>query len=76
MSEQKQSQQAFLQEAKEALDVTWDTLAVKAGIVPRTLKKYRLPDDSSNHRAMPSLARDAIQRLLDDHAKKNRKTAA
>lgn len=76
MTEHDQAQQAFLQAAKDALCMTWDDLAVAAGIVPRTFKNYRLPDDSKNHRAMPSLARDAVQRLLDDHAKKNRNTAA
>jgi hypothetical protein len=76
MSEQAQGQQAFLQAAKDSLGMTWDELAVAAGIIPRTFKNYRLPDDSKNHRAMPSLARDAVQRLVDDRAKKNRKKAA
>jgi hypothetical protein len=76
MSEREQAQQDFLREAKATLGLTWDDLAVKAGIVPRTFQNYRLPDDSANHRTMPRLAREAIQRLLDDHAKKNRKKAA
>jgi len=76
MSEQGQAQQAFLQAAKDTLGMTWDEIAVAAGIIPRTFKNYRLPDDSKNHRAMPSLARDAVQRLLDDHAKKNRRKVA
>jgi len=76
MSEQEQGQQEFLQAAKDTLGMTWDELAVAAGIVPRTLKNYRLPDDSKNHRTMPNLARHAVQRLLDDHARKNRKKAA
>lgn len=76
MSEQEQSQQEFLRGARATLGLTWDDLAVNAGIVPRTFKNYRLPDGSTNHRTMPSLARDAIQRLLDEHAKKNRKKAA
>lgn len=71
-----QPQQEFLQIAKETLGLTWDELAEEAGIVPRTFKNYRLPDDSKNHRAMPRLARDAIQRLLDAHARKNSKKAA
>lgn len=76
MSDQAQAQQAFLLAAKDTLGMTWDALAVAAGIVPRTFKNYRLPDGSKNHRAMPSLARDAVQRLLDDHAKKNRTKAS
>jgi aspartate carbamoyltransferase catalytic subunit len=76
MSEQEQAQQGFLQEAKAALGLTWDELAEQAGIAPRALKNYRLPDESQNHRSMPSLARRAVQQLLDVHAKKNRKKAA
>lgn len=76
MSDQTLGQQAFLQAAKDTLGLTWDEIAVQAGIVPRTFKNYRLPDDSKNHRSMPSLARAAVQRLLDEHAKKIRKKAA
>jgi hypothetical protein len=76
MSEQEQPQQEFLQAAKTALSLTWDELAEQAGIAPRALKNYRMPDDSQNHRRMPSLAHRAIQQLLDVHAKRNRKKAA
>jgi CO/xanthine dehydrogenase Mo-binding subunit len=58
------TQQAFLQAAKAALDLDWDTLAVRAGIAPRALKSYRLPATSSGYREMPRLARDAIEDLL------------
>jgi hypothetical protein len=76
VSEQEQSQQEFLHAAKAALGLTWDELAEQSGIAPRALKNYRMPDDSQNHRGMPSLARRAVQQLLDAHAKKNRKKAA
>lgn len=76
MSEQEQRQQEFLQAAKAELGLTWDELAEQSGIAPRALKNYRMPDDSQNHRGMPSLARRAVQQLLDAHAKKNRKKAA
>jgi aspartate carbamoyltransferase catalytic subunit len=76
MSEQEQAQQEFLQETKATLGLTWDELAEQAGIAPRALKNYRMPDGSQNHRSMPSLARRAVQQLLDAHAKKNRKKAA
>ena len=76
MSEHEQPQQEFLQAAKASLGLTWDELAEQAGIAPRALKNYRMPDDSQNHRGMPSLARRAIQQLLDIHAKKNRKKVA
>ncbi|MCW7540395.1 hypothetical protein OOT46_21410 [Aquabacterium sp. A7-Y] len=71
-----QSQQAFLHEAKATLGLTWDELAEQAGIAPRALKNYRMPDRSQNHRGMPSLARRAVQQLLDAHAQKNRRKAA
>lgn len=76
MSEQEQTQQEFLQAAKAELGLTWDELAEQSGIAPRALKNYRMPEDSQNHRGMPSLARRAVQQLLDAHAKKNRKKAA
>ncbi len=76
MSKQGQSQQEFLQAAKATLGLTWDALAVQAGIEPRALKNYRMPDDSQNHRGMPKLARRAIEQLLSAHEKKNRKKAA
>lgn len=64
MSEQ--TQLDFLQAAKDALNVTWDELAEAAGIAPRALKTYRMPPTSNDYRSMPSLARDAISRLLKD----------
>ncbi|MES2951285.1 MAG: hypothetical protein V4858_22360 [Pseudomonadota bacterium] len=74
--EQVESQQSFLQVAKAELGLTWDALAIAAGIEPRALKNYRLPDESQNHRGMPKLARRAIEQLLLAHEKKNRKRAA
>lgn len=62
---QAQSQQDFLHEAKASLGLTWDALAVAAGIEPRALKNYRMPDESQNHRCMPRLARRAIDQLLE-----------
>lgn len=76
MNEQEQSQQDFLQAAKAALGLTWDALAGQAGIAPRALKNYRMPDGSQNHRSMPSLAWRAVQQLLDAHAKKSRRKVA
>lgn len=75
MSQQEPSQQEFLQAAKTILGLTWDALAVEAGIEPRALKNYRMPDDSQNHRGMPKLARRAIEQLLSAHETKNRKAA-
>ena len=73
--EQVVSQQFFLQAAKAALGMTWDALAVAAGIEPRALKNYRMPDGSQNHRGMLKLARRAIEPLLLAHEKTNRKKA-
>lgn len=73
MNEKEPSQQEFLHAAKAALGLTWDELAEQSGIAPRALKNYRMPDDSQNHRGLPSLARRAVQQLLDAHTKKNRK---
>lgn len=66
---QVQGQQLFLQAAKAEPGMTWDALAVAAGIEPRALKNYRMPDGSQNHRGMPKLARRAIEQLLLMHKK-------
>ena len=76
MSQQEQSQREFLHAAKAALGLTWDELAEHSGIAPRAFKNYRMPEGSQNHRGMPSLAKRAVQQLLDEHARKNRKKAA
>ena len=72
--EQVESQQAFLHAVKAELGVTWDALAVAAGIAPRALKNYRMPDGSQNHRGMPRLARRAIEQLLTENKKTTRKS--
>lgn len=69
---EKQSQQDYLKAAKATLDVEWDDLAKMAGIKPRALKTYRMPDSSKDHRRLPDLARRAIDGLLADHQKKIR----
>jgi hypothetical protein len=74
--DQVESQQSFLHAAKSELGLTWDALAVAAGIEPRALKNYRMPDESQNHRGMPKLARRAIEQLLTEHQKKSRKKSA
>lgn len=65
-----QSQQEYLKAAKAVLGVKWDALAEMAGINPRALKTYRMPDTSKDHRAFPDLARRAIDELLFKHQKK------
>lgn len=70
-----QSQQDYLKAAKATLDVEWDVLAEMAGIKPRALKTYRMPDSSNDHRALPDLARRAIDGLLADHQEKIQKAS-
>lgn len=65
------TQQAYLKAAKETLGVRWDDLATMSGIHPRALKTYRLPDESKGSRLMPSLAKEAIERLLVNHRGKS-----
>lgn len=69
------SQQEYLKEAKATLGVEWDTLAEMAGIKPRALKTYRMPDGSKDHRSLPDLARRAIDVLLANHKKKMQKSS-
>jgi len=76
MKVEQQSQQEYLQEAKATLGMQWDAFAQAAGIEPRAFKNYRLPEGSKGHRAMPNLARVAIDRLLEQHARKNSRKAA
>ena len=72
---EEQSQQDYLRAAKAALGLEWDDFATLAGIKPRAFKTYRMPDDSKDHRPLPTLARAAIDRLLADHKKKMRKAS-
>ena len=64
MTPPRQSQQDFLQAAKAALGVDWDTLALRSGIKPRALKNYQLPESSKGFRVMPDLARAAVEDLI------------
>lgn len=64
-----------MQAAKATLGVDWNTFATLAGIKPRAFKTYRMPDTSKDHRALPDLARRAIDGLLSAHKKKIRKAS-
>lgn len=73
-----QSQQAFLQAAKDELkkvhpDLTWDKFAELVGIPPLTFKGYRLPEDSSNYRTMDKFKRKSVEDLLKRTRKKSPK---
>lgn len=63
------TQKVYLSDVKKVLEarygrLTWDEMALKAGIEPRTLKTYRMPESSADYRAMPQLAKQAIETLL------------
>jgi len=63
------SQRTFLSDAKHRLSMrhpklTWNRLAELAGIEPRALKTYRMPEGSPDYRVMPKLVRAAIEDLV------------
>jgi hypothetical protein len=66
----KEAQKNQISQIKKALElrfgkrITWDELAEMAGIEPRTLKTYRMPESSADYRHMPQLAKQALERLL------------
>ncbi|MDH0342079.1 hypothetical protein [Chromobacterium haemolyticum] len=72
---EEQSQQAYLKAVKTELGVEWDELAERAGIKPRALKTYRMPATSKDFRTMPSLAHDAISRVLQEHRLRMKKAS-
>ena len=70
----KQPQKVFLTAVKlklsklEGRDLTWDEVAGMAGIEPRALKTYRVPESSADYRAMPPVVEAAIKGLLERRA--------
>ena len=65
------SQKSWLSSVKRELskhipDLTWDSFAKLAGVEPRALKTYRMPENSADYRSMPSVTRAAIEKLLRD----------
>lgn len=68
-------QQAYLKAIKDEIGLEWDALADLAGIKPRALKTYRMPETSKDHRTLPDLAKAALERVLQDHRKRAKKTA-
>ena len=68
------TQKEFLSALKKALEgklgkLTWDDMAARAGIEPRALKTYRLPEDSANYRSMPGVAKQALESVLSQPVK-------
>jgi hypothetical protein len=67
------TQRVFLSEAKRQLaarhsKLTWEAFAKLAGIKPRALKTYLMPEGSPEFRAMPPRVRKAIQDLITEVA--------
>jgi len=57
-------QQAFLRDAMRRLDLTRDGLAERIGARRRAIDAWLLPDESSERRAMPEMARRFIGEIL------------
>lgn len=64
------TQKNYLQATKTALGAkTWDDLAEMAGVAPRALKTYRMPEGSKDYRSMQGPVRKVFEMLL---AEKNK----
>lgn len=57
------TQADYLRQVKDELGVDWDTLAQRVGVTSRTLKAYRLPDDSPWRRNISGSVRLLLERL-------------
>lgn len=65
------TQKDYLQATKTALGAkTWDALAQIAGVAPRALKTYRMPESSDEYRGMSKFVKQAFESLLAEKAKK------
>jgi len=65
------TQKDYLQATKTALGAkTWDELAEMAGVTPRALKTYRMPEDSGDYRGMPGPVKKVFE-MLEKNLKKN-----
>ena len=63
------SQKVWLAEAKKSISLhvaglTWDDFAKLAGIEPRAMKSYRMPESSSDYRKMPASVEAVISELV------------
>lgn len=59
-------QQTFLRLAKRELGLSYQQLAARIGVSPRTLEKWSLARGSRDRRAMPRIAVKFIGHLLED----------
>src|SRR5579864_9498671 len=58
------TQQVLLRDAMRRLDMTRDVFAERIGSRRRALDSWLLPDESSEFRAMPEVARRFVQEIL------------
>lgn len=66
MVEVTSSQKAYLQATKQALGAcTWDQLAEMAGVAPRALKTYRMPEKSQDYRVIPGPVKKVLEMLIE-----------
>lgn len=59
------TQNRFLQEAMTELSMTREQFAQKLGCSRRTLDKWLLPEDSTDHRKMPDTVRNFITEIFE-----------
>jgi len=59
------TQQEYLKDIKEKTGLTWDEIASKVGIKPRTFKTYRMPESSNDYTPMPPVVKIALQTLIN-----------
>lgn len=59
------TQQEFLKDIKEKTGLTWDAMAAKVGLNPRTFKTYRMPETSKDYTQMPPVVKIALQTLVN-----------
>lgn len=67
-------QRAYLRAIKKEVGLKWDSLAEMAGINPRALKTYRMPETSADHRKLPDHAKAALEGVLQYHRRRTKTT--
>jgi len=63
------SQQEFLREAMDQLNMTHDEFASRLSVARRTLDRWLLPSESADARALPETGRAYIEEVLQRNKK-------
>ena len=58
------AQQALLRDAMRQLGLTRDAFATRLGVTRRALDSWLLPEDSKEHRGMPSVVEHFVRHIL------------